>query len=284
MGSKSEIAWTNSSWNPVTGCDKVSAGCKHCYAENYAKRRLGEFGKDDRKFMDVKCHTDKLEIPYGWQKPRKIFVNSMSDLFHEDVPFEFIFRVYATMARCPKHTFQVLTKRPERALEFYAYLADWMTKHVASSSFEAWYKSGMKNLWFGVTAEDQEMADKRILMLMQMPVALRWVSIEPMLSRIDLQSKTLGDTLCRCGGCLKMAKDFPRSGGLQRIDWVVVGCESGTSRRDCPVSWINDIREACQMNKTPLFVKQLSGEDKVIRNIEDFPEHLKIREYPKDVV
>lgn len=112
--SKSKIEWTEKTWNPVTGCTKVSQGCKNCYAETIANR----FWKD-RKFTDVQCHADRLEQPLHWRKPTMVFVNSMSDLFHEDVPFEFIKQVFGIMHHCQKHTFQVLTKRPERALEFY---------------------------------------------------------------------------------------------------------------------------------------------------------------------
>src|SRR4051812_21673400 len=112
------IEWTDATWNPVTGCTKVSPGCAHCYAETFAKRGLGRFAKSPlvgiRDFTDVRCHEDALEQPLHWRKPRRIFVNSMSDLFHEDVPDAFIDRVFAVMALAPQHTFQILTKRPDR--------------------------------------------------------------------------------------------------------------------------------------------------------------------------
>src|SRR3972149_4298210 len=119
MSDKSGIEWTNASWNPVTGCTKVSRGCKFCYAETWANRHLGEFAKDKaRKFTDVLCHPEKLDIPLRWKRPRRIFVNSMSDLFHEAVPDEFIGRIFGVTAEAYWHTFQVLTKRPERMLDW----------------------------------------------------------------------------------------------------------------------------------------------------------------------
>lgn len=226
---KTKIEWTETVWNPVTGCSKVSQGCKNCYAETIAKRFWG-----DRKFTDVICHEDRLEQPLHWKKPRMIFVNSMSDLFHEDVPFEFIDRCFNVMSACDWHTYQVLTKRPERMNEFFG-------KHNPPS----------RNVWLGVSVEDQTTADERIPLLLQTPASVRWISAEPLLERINI-TKYLG-----------------------KLDWVVVGGESGQSKRPFEIFWAQDLYNQCLGYKKPFFMKQV---DKV----RPIPEDLKIKEYPNE--
>lgn len=244
----SEIQWTDFTWNPVTGCDKVSQGCKFCYAETIAKR----FWKD-RKFTDIVLHEDRLKQPLKKKKPQMIFVNSMSDLFHEKVPFSFIDSVYEVMGYSTQHIFQILTKRPARALEYYRW----------TNIFKAW--SDWNHIWLGVSVEDQKNADERIPLLLQTPAKVRWLSIEPLIGPICLPSSYL---------------DKPRYFELGTIDWVVIGCESGPKRRECKLSWIESLVDHCKANKVPVFVKQLQIDGKVLKNIEDFPTHLKIREYP----
>lgn len=194
---KSRISWTDEVWNPVTGCTKVSAGCKNCYAEAVAAR----FWKDGRKFTDVQVHADRLEQPLRWRRPRRVFVNSMSDLFHDDVPSAFIGRVFGVMALAARHQFQVLTKRPERMLRLLHPAVVGPLKGEASQySWELARKMGMnvqpankwevrwplQNVWLGISCEDQATADERVPLLLDTPAAVRFLSCEPLLSGVDL--------------------------------------------------------------------------------------------------
>jgi len=175
---KTKIEWTNFTWNPCSGCTKISAGCKNCYAERMAKRLAGKYGYPEQPHhFDVTLHPDKLNQPYKWRKPRRIFVCSMGDLFHEDVGFEYILKVWKVMAINNHHTFQILTKRPEQMLKFVQWLAG--ADHISIAEFP-------QNVWIGVTAENQKTADERIPILLKIPAAVRFVSVEPMLERIDL--------------------------------------------------------------------------------------------------
>jgi len=166
MATKSNIEWTEMTWNPVTGCTKISQGCKHCYAERMAKR-LTAMGSDRyRNGFEVTLHPDLVDVPRGWRQPRVVFVNSMSDLFHDDIPLAYIQRVFATMRDCPHHTFQVLTKRSERLAEFAAYLP-WP-----------------KNVWMGVSVEDARVMH-RVADLQATPAAVRFLSLEPLIGPLD---------------------------------------------------------------------------------------------------
>ena len=166
MPTRSNIEWTEMTWNPVTGCTKISQGCKHCYAERMA-RRLEAMGSDRyRHGFQVTLHPDLLDVPRGWRQPRVVFVNSMSDLFHDDIPLAYIQRVFATMRDCPHHTFQVLTKRSERLLEFAAQLP-WP-----------------KNVWMGVSVEDARVLS-RVQDLQRVPAAVRFLSLEPLIGPLD---------------------------------------------------------------------------------------------------
>lgn len=227
--SKSKIEWTDRVWNPVTGCAKVSQGCKNCYAETMAKR----FWKR-RKFTEVQCHEDRLSQPHGWWKPSMIFVNSMSDLFHEDVPFEFIRAVFTVMLDAPIHTFQVLTKRPARALEF----LEWEKKHYSYSDLPT------DNIWIGASVEDQKTADERIPLLLQIPAAVKFVSCEPLLGKVDFE-KSLGQTLKWHAGGLKNC-----------ISWIICGGESGRNARPMHPDWARSLRDQCHAAGVPFFFKQ----------------------------
>ncbi len=166
MPTKSNIEWTEMTWNPVTGCTKVSQGCKHCYAERMA-RRLEAMGSDRyRNGFQVTLHPDLLDVPRGWKQPRVVFVNSMSDLFHDDIPLAYIQRVFTTMRDCPHHTFQVLTKRSERLLELATQLP-WP-----------------KNVWMGVSVEDARVLH-RVQDLQGVPTAVRFLSLEPLIGPLD---------------------------------------------------------------------------------------------------
>jgi len=234
MSDKSRIAWTDATWNPVTGCTKVSAGCKNCYAEREWKRLAANpktryYG---RKFTDVQCHEDVLELPLHWKKPRRIFVNSMSDLFHDDVPEGFIKRVLGIVERTPQHTYQILTKRAAR-------MSDYFRRHACPP-----------NVWLGVSVENQEAADERILMLRHCPGAtVRWVSIEPMLGAVDLERIRLARA--RHPGESDIVLN-----GLEKTDWVVCGGESGPRARPMHPWWVRSLRDQCVRAGVPFFFKQ----------------------------
>ena len=222
MAEKSTIEWTDATWNPVTGCTKISPGCAYCYAESITLRfkRGGPFlpGK-----TSIILHHDRLDSPGKWKAPRRIFVNSMSDLFHDEVPFDFIRKVFDQMERYDQHTYQVLTKRPERML---AYL---------QQSEELFWPD---NVWVGVSVENQYWADKRIPILANIPAVVRFLSVEPLLKSVDLRHH------------------------LKHIHWVIVGGESGGRSRPMKAEWAECIRDACVEAGVPFFFKQWGGRRK----------------------
>ena len=263
---KSKIEWTDATWNPVTGCTKVSNGCKHCYAERVWKRLAGnphcEYFK--REFTNVKCHPDRLDQPLRWKKPRRIFVNSMSDLFHESIPFEFIASVFAIMSVTTRHTYQVLTKRPERMIEFFKwanayppdeFLADekiidhWPEQVSYKGSDNCGPLFPYKNVWLGVSVEDQQAADERIPLLLQTPAAVRWLSLEPLLGPVDFFKSS--DNWLKQG-----YKPWLNAPILTDIHWVVVGGESGPKARPMHPEWVRTIRAQCLAADVPFFFKQ----------------------------
>ncbi|MFN3242086.1 MAG: DUF5131 family protein [Planctomycetota bacterium] len=258
MSDSTKIQWTDATWNPVTGCTKVSAGCANCYAERDWPRHYGrqtvpvdpgvgspppgyEFERRPRRFTDVRCHQERLDEPLRWKKPRRVFVNSMADLFHDDVPDEFISAVFATMAQARAHTFQILTKRPKRMREL----------------LQAWQRSGLTlreghgcvlpNVWLGVSAEDQATADERIPILLDTPAAVRFVSAEPLLGPIEFEGAAAVDGS-------GVGQPY-----LEGLDWAIVGGESGPKSRPCDVAWIHSIVEQCGEAGVACFVKQLGA-------------------------
>ncbi len=235
-----EIQWCDETWNPVTGCTKVSAGCKNCYAEAVSRR----WGKD---FAKIELHPERLDMPLRWRKPRRVFVNSMSDLFHELVPTDFMDQVFARMALAQEHTFQVLTKRPE-AMRRYLEMKDPCC--LASAAPEQYPRSSaaiedrlwpLPNVWLGVSIEDQASADERIPLLLQTPASVRFLSVEPLLEAVNV-SKWVTPYL---------TPEEPR------IDWVIVGGESGPGARPCNIEWIRSIIAQCKAAGVACFVKQL---------------------------
>lgn len=210
MAKVTAIEWTEMTWNPVTGCTKLSQGCKHCYAETLAKRFWG-----DRPFTDVQLHEDRLDQPLRWRKPRTVFVNSMSDLFHEAVPEQFIGRVFDVMAECPQHTFQILTKRADRLATIAPSLV-WPD-----------------NVWMGVSVEDARVMH-RIDLLRNVPAAVRFLSLEPLISPLNR---------LELGG----------------IDWVIVGGESGPGARPMRQEWVDSIFQQCRAANVAFFFKQWGG-------------------------
>lgn len=229
MSRNSKIEWCDTTWNVVTGCTKVSEGCRNCYAETMASRFWG-----DRKFTDVRIHPERLKQPLDWKKPARVFVNSMSDLFHKDIPFEFIDEVFHIMRVADRHTFLILTKRPDIMLKF----IDWQKKNTVRFD----WRSAHKNIWLGVSVENQKTADERIPLLLQTPAAVRFVSCEPLLGEIDLKGW--------------IYKNGMWVDGQKRIDWVIVGGESGKNARPMHPDWARSIRDQCVDAGVPFFFKQ----------------------------
>lgn len=215
MALKSSIEWTESTWNPVTGCNKISPGCKNCYAERMAKRLKAMGSENYENGFKLKTHEHVVTLPLQWRKPQVIFVNSMSDLFHKNVPLSFILNVFETMNKAYWHVFQVLTKRSDRLLELNKYLP-WS-----------------KNIWMGVSVENQDYTF-RIDDLRKTDAQTKFLSIEPLLGQI----KKLN---------------------LKKIDWVIVGGESGPKARPMNGEWVIDIKEKCLKQSVPFFFKQWGG-------------------------
>lgn len=235
---KTGIEWTERTWNPLRGCSRISDGCRNCYAERMAARFSGpgepfanviQDGKWSRRVELVKA---KLEEPLRWRKPCRVFVNSMSDLFHESVQFDWIERIWGVMAACPQHTFQILTKRP---LSMY---------HCVSQISNS--RRPLQNVWLGVSVEDQDAASVRLPCLLKTPAAVRFVSVEPLLGPVDLYYWL--PTL-----------EIERESGISRLllNWVIVGGESGPGARPCRLEWIRSIVSQCAVANVPCFVKQL---------------------------
>lgn len=239
MSANSKIEWTNASWNPVTGCDKISPGCARCYAATFAERFRGVKGHPYEQGFDLKLWPERLELPKQWKKPRMIFVNSMSDWLHKDVPDEFIFKMLDVMViDAPWHTYQLLTKRAER-------LPDIMKRYLYSRRREDDPEWWLRNLWIGVSVENQKYADERIPHLLQTPSAIRWVSCEPLLGPINLRPWLVSPS--------EYVSDLSTGDSL---DWVVVGGESGYGARPMHPDWVRSIRDQCQEAGTPFFFKQ----------------------------
>lgn len=314
------IEWTDATWGPVTGCSKVSPGCAHCYAETIALRfwptqypampprepltpESVRHGRP-REFTDVQCHEDRLDTPLRWRKPRRVFVNSMSDLFHEDVSDAFIDRVFAVMALSYAHTFQILTKRADRMRAYLSapdvglrWLAAIYSHHAGHRNtddqayqerdVERWSREGLPNAWLGVSCENQHFADARIPLLLQTPAAVRFISAEPLLGPVDLEPY--------------LWDEDDRHDALCGLDWVIVGGESGPGARPFDLAWGRSLVQQCQSAGVPVFVKQLGANahipdewngkfttDITLRDRKggdpaEWPEDLRVREFPHAV-
>lgn len=212
---KSSIEWTDATWNPVTGCTKISPGCKHCYAERMAKRLKAMGHQNYVNGFDLTLQPHMLELPLKWRRPSQVFVNSMSDLFHDRIPISFIARVFDVMASTPQHTYQLLTKRSKRLARMAPDL-DWPA-----------------NVWMGVSVESDRYSF-RADHLREVPAAVRFLSVEPMLGPVP-------------------------SLDLNGIDWVIVGGESGPGARPIQQEWVRDLRDKCQKRGVPFFFKQWGG-------------------------
>lgn len=251
---KTVIQWTDRVWNPVRGCSMVSAGCENCYAMRQAHRfsgqgqpyaNLTEVGPHGPRWNGkVTLHPELLDLPLRWRKPSRIFVNSMSDLFHEDVPDSFIDSVFAVMSVTPRHTYQILTKRPERMRAYirqqrhgYIWAQAYKINGIQPPSGRVPPPFPYPNVHLIVSCEDQKTADERIPILIDTPAAVRGVSLEPLIGPVDLSS---------IGG-----KKEPR-----RLDWVIVGGESGPNARPMHPDWVRSIRDQCHAAGTAFFFKQ----------------------------
>lgn len=241
MGDKTRIEWCDATWNPVTGCSPISAGCANCYAERQINSGRTPAVHQAADFREIKFHPHRLEVPFRWKRPRRIFVCSMGDLFHEDVDTRWIQDVFCRMFDASQHTFMVLTKRPERMKRVVEMMAD-----------NDFLGRVLPNLWLGVTAENQEMADLRIPVLLQTPAAKRFVSVEPMLGPVDLSRLT--HIPCPHKGRWCSLCDIGI--GHLAIGWIICGGESGPGARPMHPDWARSLRDQCQAAGVPFFFKQ----------------------------
>lgn len=268
MSTSTEIAWTDATWNPVRGCSRVSSGCDACYAMGQAHRFSGP-GKPFEGLTTIRRGKvdwtgrarfvpEMLSAPLRWTKPRRIFVNSMSDLFHESLSNEEIAAVFGVMAACPRHTFQVLTKRPKRAAEWFSWIGDagWAERRCHSEAAKVTGRAvptpldcswPLPNVWLGVSAENQDAYNERVPKLVHgCPAALHWVSLEPQLGPIEL-----------------------RGTGHLHLGWVVQGGESGPGARPFDVAWARSLLDECAESGIPYFLKQLGAAPREVERSAD---------------
>lgn len=256
---ETRIEWADAVWNVTSGCSPVSEGCQNCWAKRYAHRLRGRFGYPADDPFRVTLHPERLKEPLRWSKPRRVFVCSMGDLFHPEVPETFIAQVLHEMCWRPEHTFLVLTKRPDRMAEllcgsrFRDLLAKQFLYRIEEyvSIYHPRRNWPLPNLWLGVTAENQARADERIPILLQIPAAVRWVSCEPLLGPIDLHDYLWNH---HDGTAAGYPVAWAEKGG---IHWVVVGGETGPGARPCHPDWIRRIRDDCVAARVPFFLKHL---------------------------
>lgn len=325
----SDIEWTDETWNPTVGCSRVSAGCDACYAIGVAHRKMQPAHEGltklrpktaNRPGVDwngaVRCLPERLEQPFRWKKPRRVFVNSMSDLFHESVPDLFIAKVFAVMASLQRHTFQVLTKRPARALEWF----DWQAGLKANErgavlwperarerdrlngicphpldAYKGYPPWPLPNVWLGISAEDQATWDERVPRLLMCDAAVRFVSAEPLLGPIDAEwgiDPRERDIDCRFDSGPWGAVPHGR-----RIDWIIVGGESGARARPMDIGWVRRLGAQCVDAGVPVFVKQLGRHpyenvspdrdfffdlgDRKGKDMAEWPPDLRVRQFPE---
>src|SRR3954466_11395522 len=216
----SKIEWTDATWNPIRGCTKISPGCEHCYAETFAERFRGVAGHPYEQGFDLRLVPEKLAEPLRWQTPKMIFVNSMSDLFHKDVPEEYVEAVCRTMERANWHTYQVLTKRSSRL------------RNMLQTRLQ--FAASLPHIWWGVSVEDKAHGLPRIEHLRQAPAAVRFLSVEPLL-------EDLGQV------------------NLEGVHWMIVGGESGAGARPMQKEWVLSLRDQCERAGVPFFFKQWGG-------------------------
>ena len=256
MADRTKIEWSNATWNPITGCKMMSEGCRNCYAMKLAAGRLRHHPSREGLTKgtpkgpvwngEVRLNRQWMDQPLKWPRPRRIFVCAHSDLFYREIPDEWIMSVFGIMLLAPQHNFQILTKRPNRA-------ATWFARHF--------HQALPPHIWIGTSIENQDVQKPRLQALMRVPAETRWISAEPLLGPLDLKAYL----------------------GEGRITWVVVGGESGPRARPMELEWVEKIVLQCLRAKVPVFVKQLSAasQPEYWKDYAQFPDHLKIRQYPK---
>lgn len=303
MADNTGIEWTDATWNPVTGCTKVSPGCDHCYAETFAERWRGTPGHHFEQGFDLVLRPDRLEQPLRWTRPRRIFVNSMSDLFHQDVPDEYLDRVFDVMEQARQHTFQVLTKRHARMRAYLRARAEkrWqyadkfegtptpgMQVSPAASHARLWATNPPPNIWVGVSVENQHWADIRIPALIDTPAAVRFLSCEPLLGPVDLWRSVCPHALAWRGTTTTppQRRDCCDT-AVSEIGWVIVGGESGRGARPMHPDWPRSLRDQCVAAGVPYLFKQLGallarelGVPGKGEKWDDLPAEFQIRDYP----
>lgn len=243
--SRSKIDWTEKTWNPITGCSKISMGCKYCYAERQAVwlSGMGKSGYDPKDPFGIKFHPNRLHIPTTWRKPSMVFVCSMGDLFHNSVQLGWLDQVFRIMAQTPQHTYQILTKRPAAMREYLR-----MTGRVDRMVKQLGCKFPLPNVWLGTTVEHQRYID-RVNILLETPAAVRFISVEPMLGPVCLNTY-FHDIAKDVSGDLHLVR---RNAG---IDWVICGGESGHNARPMHPDWPRGLRDQCAKAGVPFFFKQ----------------------------
>ncbi len=312
MSENSSISWTDATWGPSYGCSRVSSGCVNCYAEQVVATLPRKFKEKNPKAFEfysgltrdtptgprwtgiIKLHEDHLLQPLRWQKPRRIFVNSLSDVFHENISTHDILLVFATMALAKHHTFQLLTKRPERMKNILSSFSKWeefsdsLRSAVSKSSvfclnpnYNQWYDTlqhniawPLPNVWIGVSVEDQKAADERIPLLMDTPASIRFLSCEPLIAPVDLTP--FFAFIDRNGEPSGLRRKHP--------DWVIVGGESGPNFRPMHMEWARSLRDQCKEAGVAFFFKQQSavkaGQKHYIEELDET--HTVIQEFPKE--
>ena len=291
MGAKTGIEWTDATWNPILGCSRVSEGCRNCYAEGIAGRFGG--GKETvysglTKIVNGRAvwtgqikETRQLFEPLKWRTPKRVFVNSMSDLFHENMTDEQRDRIFAVMALCPQHTFQVLTKRPERMAAYFsdpgyhtemigieAELISRIGRHTPD--LKARWPLPLFNVWLGVSVENQDAANKRIPALRNVDAAVRFLSCEPLLGPLEFSDVT------NRSDCVQVLGKQARDG----IDWVICGGESGPGARPMDPAWMRSLRDQCAAASVAFFAKQMGSAFGPHKGHE-LPDDLNIKQFPK---
>lgn len=307
MSDNTGIEWTDATWNPIRGCSRVSEGCRHCYAERVAARfsgpgqpyeglarvrsRIGNSGIGGgtsgavaQWTGTVRMVAEHLADPLRWKRPRRVFVNSMSDLFHESLTNEQIAAVFGVMAAAPQHTFQVLTKRAKRMREWFAWL---LAGEVSQSGkcyaaargavdFGAWWQTvpqkwPLPHVWLGVSVENQAAADERIPELLATPAAVRWISAEPLIGAVELFAFLKS---ARRDECLRILESKHDGADVAPgLDWIVAGCESGPGARPCDVAWLRSLRDQCAAAGVPYFLKQAVSSDRGIHCEDQHHDH-----------
>jgi protein gp37 len=244
MSYKTSIECTEATWNPVTGCSKVSPGCRNCYAER-EWRRLSANSKTvyfGRRFTAVQCHPERLQLPLRWRSPRLIFVNSMSDLFHDDIPDDFIVQVFKVIHDCPHHRFMIITKRAARMRRFVLYR---LGMGACLDRTQSRMCRDYPNAWLSVSVENQETANERVPVLLDTPAAVRFVTAEPLLGPIDLKSWLPGAS----------GKNAKNSQESKMIHWLIAGGETGPRARPVNLDWARSLRDQCLKAKVAFFFK-----------------------------